>query len=706
MIPVTWLDPLLALLLLLPAACLAVPLTLGGQLEPEPSAAGWWVLLQLAPALLLFFRRPKPAAPLITLYAAFTVLTLALVTFGDPTDTFQARRAALTAIASLSAFTAGAALGPRGRRVLTFGLAGLSIAFTIPALLGVTPRMQGALQNSGATSEAAVLGALAALAWWLDSQKSTRWLAALAAVSFGMFAGAAPVIAGVLVFAVGAAMLWFARKAERRTITAQAAVFALAVGAGFAFSKLSTPTSAVTSAPQEAPARGNLGGVAVRLAILPGALAMWSDAPWLGVGPGQFRAAFPPYRSERERTLSNLASPGRESEVEHAHDDYLTMLDEVGLLGAASWLTVLGWLALFALRALRSGDLSRTALALVVLGGIVNAALRAPLTFNPASASLFFACAGALIAQDNWAGAARSASRAWLPLLGFVLLAASAPHAWRFVRHGHALRLPTSLDMRAALTACPDSPGALELLAVVQSVDDGTEGGEEARKTWKRLLELRPRNFEAQMQAGVLAAEAEDGSSARLHWLRALELAPERTDLLRNLLLLEARLGADESFAEISSRSQGVVARAWAVEAGANELLDDDERAALRLWSFAGADWVQAPAQALYDRSREDVDESEHLRRAWEMLAHLRWAREHAQAGDFASSVRSYRQALRLSPRAASVGLELAAALWSDGKQDEARATIGWAGARPPTWTRLAPWAADVLRKAGLFAGS
>src|SRR5690349_20800809 len=192
MLPVTSLDPLLALLLLLTASSLALPLTLAGQLEPEPSATGWWVLLQLAPALVLFLRRPKPAAPVITLYAAFTALTLALVTFRTQTDTFQAQRAALTSIASLSAFTAGSALGPRGRRFLTLGLAAISIALTVPALAGVTPRLQGALQNSGATSETAVLGALAALVWLLDSQKHTRLLAALAAAAFGVFAGAAP----------------------------------------------------------------------------------------------------------------------------------------------------------------------------------------------------------------------------------------------------------------------------------------------------------------------------------------------------------------------------------------------------------------------------------------------------------------------------------------------------------------------------------
>ncbi|MEO6708790.1 MAG: hypothetical protein ABI054_02190, partial [Planctomycetota bacterium] len=248
----------------------------------------------------------------------------------------------------------------------------------------------------------------------------------------------------------------------------------------------------------------------------------------------------------------------------------------------------------------------------------------------------------------------------------------------------------------------PDSPLALSLSARKQGLDPAQI--DSARSTWDRVLALRPYNFEALTQAGVLAANAGDVAAARAFWERALEVAPERSSVIQNLLLLQARTGDDESFARISQRALGTTPRAWAIEAGAKELLSGDERAALRLWSFASVDWTKESSQQLYDRSQAVEGEATPLSRAWELLAHLRWAREHALTGDFAASVRSYRQALRLSASEACVRLELAAALWSEGKQTEARTEIDRAEAQPRDWTRIDPWAGEVLLKAGLFA--
>jgi thioredoxin-like negative regulator of GroEL len=88
-----------------------------------------------------------------------------------------------------------------------------------------------------------------------------------------------------------------------------------------------------------------------------------------------------------------------------------------------------------------------------------------------------------------------------------------------------------------------------------------------------------------------------------------------------------------------------------------------------------------------------------------EFFAQLRWAREHAQSGNFANAVRSYRQALRWAPNARSVRLELAAALLQSGQNvDDARAEVDRAGARARDWTILPPWAGAALLEAGLLA--
>lgn len=101
--------------------------------------------------------------------------------------------------------------------------------------------------------------------------------------------------------------------------------------------------------------------VVERVAHWVAALRMWESAPWLGVGPGSYAAAYPIYRL-----------PAWEEALGHAHNVYLNVLAETGVIGllafGALWLSVVIW----AVRALRSGAAVETpwahALALGVLG--------------------------------------------------------------------------------------------------------------------------------------------------------------------------------------------------------------------------------------------------------------------------------------------------------------------------------------------------
>jgi O-antigen ligase len=61
---------------------------------------------------------------------------------------------------------------------------------------------------------------------------------------------------------------------------------------------------------------------ASRLETWGGAVGMWRDHVWTGVGPGQFDYRFRQYRPEVFQMRP-----------EHAHDDYLELLDELGLAG-------------------------------------------------------------------------------------------------------------------------------------------------------------------------------------------------------------------------------------------------------------------------------------------------------------------------------------------------------------------------------------
>jgi O-antigen ligase len=85
-----------------------------------------------------------------------------------------------------------------------------------------------------------------------------------------------------------------------------------------------------------------------RRAVVPIALRMFSERPWFGHGAGSFYSAFPPYRT--------IDFPGF---YDHAHNDYLESLVDVGVVGALPrWLPVLLALALaFRLLATRGDPL-------------------------------------------------------------------------------------------------------------------------------------------------------------------------------------------------------------------------------------------------------------------------------------------------------------------------------------------------------------
>ncbi len=75
-----------------------------------------------------------------------------------------------------------------------------------------------------------------------------------------------------------------------------------------------------------------------RLAHWVAALRMWEQAPWLGVGPGNYAAVYPSVRL-----------PAWEDPLGHAHNIYLNVLAETGLVGFLAYSAMIlglgGWLA-------------------------------------------------------------------------------------------------------------------------------------------------------------------------------------------------------------------------------------------------------------------------------------------------------------------------------------------------------------------------
>ncbi len=98
-----------------------------------------------------------------------------------------------------------------------------------------------------------------------------------------------------------------------------------------------------------------------RMAHWQSALAMWTDHPWLGVGIGNYEAVYGDY-----------ALPLWPHALGHAHNYYLNVAAEAGLLGLGAYLLLWGAALLLAWRAARRASGWEWGLALGVLGVLVH----------------------------------------------------------------------------------------------------------------------------------------------------------------------------------------------------------------------------------------------------------------------------------------------------------------------------------------------
>jgi O-antigen ligase len=98
-----------------------------------------------------------------------------------------------------------------------------------------------------------------------------------------------------------------------------------------------------------------------RMAHWQSALAMWADRPWLGVGIGNYEPVYARY-----------ALPLWSEPLGHAHNYYLNIAAEAGVLGLAAYLLLWGLALLGAWRALRRTSGWLWGVSLGVLGMIVH----------------------------------------------------------------------------------------------------------------------------------------------------------------------------------------------------------------------------------------------------------------------------------------------------------------------------------------------
>ena len=710
------LETLHALVLLIPALFLVWPGALSpivGDPFPIPTGTGVAGVAGTLAIALLITRRAKPGARGIWAYLAFLALGYISLRLNPPSDTFGASRALMLAAVCVTALAGGASLGRAGLSALARGLVLLSMLTVLPALFDGDNQFSGRLGNSGSTSEVALLGAVVGLWLALRDESIWRWVGALATGLYAFYVGVAPVLAGAASFALVLALLVVALTDARRLTLLLGATCALLFAGGRFVPHPRLPASARPA--ENAP--GDTGGIAVRTFLWSSLPAMVQAHGLLGAGPGQFQAAYPPFRDPREIELSTheRTLPEAETEVEHAHSDLLQACVDAGWLGGALWLAFLGFVARASWQRLRDrDDVLRAPLAAAALAVLVNALWREPLLWNPASASAAFALFGALLAIDEPPATTRARwLRSALVLLSIGLVASQLARAWSIAWHGRALAQFSSSGNPAfaqlALEVCEDSPVARALAARRADETSAGKPSEESVAAWQAVLDVRPHNVEALIQ--LATAQARTGREARaLETLAHVrELDPGHRIARRNLVRMHALFGdlaqARTLAAELGSdtaetwRSLGVSALQELRVARGFELL------ALADARFAGLGADRAHALA---RSGDSgLDEPGQL--ALEGTAHLLWAREHGEAGRFEDALRSYRQAKRcLAPRDGSelqtgLALEVAGSLAALGRVDEARKELGSRALSASELARVPEWAGQALFENGLL---
>jgi tetratricopeptide (TPR) repeat protein len=616
------------------------------------------------------------------------------------------------------------------------------VGFALHALLA--PVLAGALALALATT------AVALLSPWCQELRPMRASfggAAAAAVFLGFAAGlprtvpmvSAPMVSAPMVSAPAA------ERPESGLTLLPPPPDAGAATAGDTAAQESPPQEAAEPVANATPGPASvshLGGFGVRWSVWTALPPMVAAAGPFGFGPGRFRAEFPPYRDPREVAASEYHGlRAGLTEVEHAHNDWLQGLVDFGWLGGAAWLLFLGLGVQASAQALRQRAFGRAVCGTIGLALLGNALWHSALLANPAAAVQGFAALGVVTATGTASPLSRLAARG-LGLLPVVLLLFAPLAPWVLVQQGRALgrhlertvalaaaerdaapaalRQELATERGAALQRALDlthgaHPAALEL-ALVEARRSGADAAHGAHTAalgayTAALVQLRPHSTGTWVQVALSAAAGGQLDLARDRFAAAVQRHPHAVDLNFDLARATLELGRGAEALELAR---------VAVERGT---LDETRRLALvrdaQLLGWCAPDLVRAlhglpgaptaPAE-LFERA-ELLRASQGTTptvAALESLAHHSWAREHAERGDFATAVRSYRQAWRAaedgaSPASPLLRLELAAAERLAGHGERAAALLTTDAAAGPavrdSRAQLPPWAAAALEQ-------
>ena len=728
---------------------------------PHLSGAGYVGLLALPVALFLPFAAQGGRVRGLRILAVLWGFIVSATLVGNPVDSFEARRSLVMASSWLVLFLGGALLDSSGRRLFNRGLLVLSIvligaSFVRNLTLG-EESLPGVLGNPGPLSQAALPGAAIA-AWYIATRRGLYW--ALGWLAFGLFlahVGLAPVYAGGLSLTCALVASSFLSPWTRRNAQVRKRIGLLAAASVFVIFALRAPTTASASpidpadlgdlatpaeptratASDEATVARDLGGVEVRKRIWSQLGTVSRAHPLFGLGPGQFEARFRPYRDSREAELSRGGvCETAETEVEHAHNDGLQGLFELGPFAGALWILFLALSARAAIRAVREADLPTIGMGVGALALLINGLFHSPLSYYPMTSALGFVLLGAVFARERAEEGLETSKPVRWAVAAIGVFGAS--FAWPLIAHGDALqdyiriaKATTELDpardslndalalessaldaLHRAIEHAPDSAPARILLANFDPTPKNRTPGWYAERfaAWQSVLGVRPNNVDAFDRLASLHFAEGRVNDARESWLRAISLAPTQPRFQRELARLELFEGdPDQGLARLALLSErGCDDEHWRAWLGSELVLHGHWRDGARVLFAPDIDALEelvADELNAAAKTSRWTDVPAHAQ-ALRCLAHLLWAREQIADGDLDTAIRSYRQVLAptrtaIDGGAAAARAELVAALLVAERTSDATAAADGIELHATMFGALPEWARRALRDGG-----
>lgn len=462
----------------------------------------------------------------------------------------------------------------------------------------------------------------------------------------------------------------------------------------------------------EAAGPGGAPSLGIRLDLWRNTLAMVRDHPVAGVGIGNFRIEFPPYSNR----VVQVEWFGAKLQPKHAHNDFLQILAELGIVGFGLMVWVLVAVVRTAVAALRIGARGEThymifAAVAGTSGLLVTAVFSFPFGTSVAPFTFmvllgFLGAAGSAAAGNRNEGvdAARRFDlpprAAWVATAAvFVMLLFTAWRGYHGIvadRHFSRARMSSACDVviAEAAAALRHDPGVngVRLFAARAYLARG-----EPRKAvahLRKLLEVEPHSMAA--MSNLIQAYSKTGEHEKAVECarRVLEMKPGSATALNNLgycyLDFKRPREAEESFRAALLSDPGFAPAHFglgrlALEAGRKDDALEEFRAAARL-DLKKARFREMAVRLACEVGRIDEARAAAMAKPRHASALYQFGRILADAGDPAGALEPLRRAAALAPTNFEYHHRLGYAAFKAKRYPEAQGAFAQAVRLRPDW--------------------